>query len=299
MVRAMRVVGVRRRRGKWGLGFLETGVLVLATGLAGCQPRARSPKVIFLDGAGHFGAGMSVRRGLEQAGYIGSFETFSWSSWLGPGADHLVVARSKGKAGQLVAKIVESRRALPEGKIYVMGLSAGTALILSALEALPGDACVDAVVLFSPSVSANRNLSKALRHVKGRLYATCSPHDGILSALSVNADGGSGPPAGLGGFRLPIRLRREEMAEYQKVVNIPWQGSYAGFGWHGGHVQVTTSGFLQHVVAPRMLSVEAYPLDRGMVGGGLSGPGRSGEVRPASGASAWPGALGAPSLVAR
>ncbi|MBN1341062.1 MAG: hypothetical protein JXQ73_00175 [Phycisphaerae bacterium] len=252
-------------RSERGNILARTAILALAACAAGCQSGNPTPKVIFLDGAGHFGAGYSVRSGLEQAGFVGSFETFSWSSWLGPGADHLVVARSKGKARQLADRIADVRREFPGGKIYVMGLSAGTALIVSALEDLPKGVSVDGVVLFSPSVSATRNLAPALRHVSGRLYATCSPHDGILSAIAVNADGGSGLPAGIQGFTLPVKLARDELMLYAKVVNVPWQPSYVGFGWHGGHVQVTTRGFVQHVVAPRAFSDDPYPLDQPLV----------------------------------
>lgn len=238
------------------------GVLALLACMVGCESAVRSPKVFFLDGAGYYGAHFSVRRGLERAGYLGAFERFAWSSWLGPGADHLVVARSRDKGRQLEVRIVEARRAYPHGKIYLMGLSAGTAVILSALEELPHDVNVDGVVLFSSSVSSRRDLTPALRHIEGRLYATCSPQDTILSALPINADGGPGRPAGLRGFLLPGGLREESQALYSKVVNVPWQPSYVGFGWHGGHVQATAAGFIENVIAPRLLSAEPYPLDR-------------------------------------
>jgi len=239
-------------------------VLVVASGV-GCQPPVRSPRVIFLDGAGYYASSRSVRVGLERGGYIGAFETFYWSSFLGPGADHLVVARSRHKARLLADKIRDARGDFPKGKIYLMGLSAGTALILSALEDLPKDVSVNGVVLFSSSVSGQRDLSPVLRHIDGRLYATYSPHDMILSNLTVNADGGPGLPAGLTGFSVPMNLKRDDIAQYNKVVNIPWQPSYVGFGWHGGHIDVTTSGFVQHVIAPRLLSVEPHPLDRPLV----------------------------------
>ncbi len=268
--------GVNKHLGKLGLTLIDAGLTGLLLLVVGCQSASPSPKVIFLDGAGHFGAGYSVRRGLERAGYLGSFETFSWSSWLGPGADHLVVARSKGKAHQLSAKIAEARRDFPRGKIYLMGLSAGTALILSALEDLPRGVNVDGVVLFSSSVSSRKDLTRALRHVNGRLYATCSPHDGILSAVAINADGSTGPAAGSVGFMPPSGYDREGMTLYGKVVNVPWRPSYLGFGWRGGHVEATTSGFVQHVIAPRLLSAEPYPLDQ-PVGGEPSQP--SGQRR--------------------
>ncbi len=277
---------VRKRLDNWAARGIEAALVLLVACTVGCQPASRSPKVIFLDGAGHFGANHSVRWGLERAGYIGAFETFAWSSWLGPGADHLVVARSKGKARQLADRIIEARREYPKGKIYLMGLSAGTALIISALERLPENIWVDGVVLFSSSASAERNLSRALERVRGRFYATCSQHDGILTSLAVNADGGSGPPAGLRGFVVPMKLSRQEMAQYNKVVNLPWKSPYIRFGWRGGHVKATTRGFVQRVIAPRILSTEPYPLDRPLIarpsatGGRANGLGSTGRPQP-------------------
>jgi len=201
---------------------------------------------------------------MKAAGYRGAFETFMWSSLLGPGADHLLAARSKLKAKQLAKRITKIRHKNPDQPLHVMGLSAGTALIVAALAELPEDIYVDTVVLFSPSISATHDLSAALRHVRGRLYATCSEHDGILSALVVNADGQRGRPAGLRGLRIPPGLhdRPKDLAEYRKVVNLPWRGAYTAFGWHGGHVEVTRSSFVRAVIAPRVLSREPYPLDR-------------------------------------
>ncbi len=244
-----------------------TGIAVLFAGTAGCRPTPQSPTIIFLDGAGHAGAGRSVRQGMEAAGYRGRFETFTWSSFLGPGADHLLAARSKLKARQLAKRIAKTRQKNPGEAIHLMGLSAGTALIVSALAQLPDEVEVDNVVLFSSSISANHDLSQALRHVRGRLYAVCSEHDGILSALAINADGQPGPPAGLRGFRLPrsVRARPADAAQYRKVVNLPWQGSYAAFGWHGGHVEATGSKLVRAIVAPRVLSSEPYPLDRPLI----------------------------------
>ncbi len=238
------------------------GAIVGVAMIVGCGPSVSSPKVIFLDGAGHVGADVWVRRGLERGGYVGDFERFRWSSWLGPGADHLVVARSKGKAFSLARKIEGARREFPNGKIHLMSLSAGSALILSALEDLPKDVQVDTVVLLSPSVSSRRDLTPALEHVKGKLYATCSEHDGINSALPITADGGEGPPAGYRGFFRPFKREPRALEPYAKVVNLPWRPGYVGLGWRGDHVGVTSSRFIECVIAPRILSGGSFPLDR-------------------------------------
>lgn len=235
--------------------------LLAAIAQGRCAVPDRGPVVFYLDGAGYYSSSGSVERGLRDGGYTGAFRTHSWSAYLGPAHDHLVTTRMKSVARGLARKIENVRRNDPGGAIHLMGLSAGTAVILSALELLPDDIAVDTVVLFSPSVSAEHDLTKAMRHVRRSLYATCSRQDGILRALAINADGKRGPPAGRTGFRLP-RGREETESAYRRVVNLPWRPSYLAFEWVGGHTSVTNRKFVAAVIAPRVLSAEPHPLDR-------------------------------------
>ena len=219
----------------------------------GCANRDHSQKIVFLDGAGHFGAGLSVKIGLRNAGYNGEFKAFPWTSGLGWGADHLLAAKSSHKAAKLARKITEFRKKHPQGYISIMSLSAGSAVLLSALECLPDNVQVDYVVLFQPSVSDKRNLAPALEHIKGKLYTTCSRSDAILAALPITADGKPAPAAGRTGFRIPANLQAKEKTEYEKVVILPWQPKYRKDGWGGGHVSSTKPGFVKRVIAPRIL----------------------------------------------
>jgi pimeloyl-ACP methyl ester carboxylesterase len=238
------------------------GLILFVVGTGGCAEKVRGPVVFYLDGAGWYTSAGSVESGLRKAGFKGTFQRFSWSAFLGPAHDHLINARSGLLAGQLARRIEKARAANPDAPIHVMGLSAGTSLVLLALEKLDDDVKVDNVVLFSSSASSKHNLTKAMQHVERNLYATTSPHDSILSTLPVNADGKGGPPAGQMGFRFPGGGGRETIAAYQRVVNLPWQPSYLGFGWNGSHTSVTDSEFVAAVIAPRVLTTEPYPLDR-------------------------------------
>lgn len=221
--------------------------------------------VFYCDGAGWYSSASSVKAGLRAAGFKGKFDTFSWSAFLGPGHDHLVTARSKAVARRLSRKIEQVQLKDPNRRIHVMGLSAGTAIVLSALEQVPDEVHVNHVVLFSPSVSALRDLTPAMQHVSGQLYATCSPHDGIVKTLVINADGGPGPPAGRSGFRMPSRAGEATQAAYRRVINLPWQPSYVGYDWDGGHTAVTRSKFVKAVIAPRILRLGPHPLDRSIM----------------------------------
>ncbi len=233
------------------LSLLALALMIWAG--SGCAEIDPNKRVVFLDGAGYFGAGPSVKRGLRMAGYDGEFRGFVWTSFLLWGADHLIAARSTLNAKNLAGYIQRYYREHPEGKLTVMGLSAGSAVILNALVRLPEDVLVENVVLFQPSVSASHNLTPALAHIKGKLYATCSRRDAILATLGVNADGQSGAPAGRSGFRIASGLTAKQRRLYTKVVNLPWRKQYRQYGWRGGHVTSTNRKFVKHVIAPRVM----------------------------------------------
>jgi acetyl esterase/lipase len=247
----------------WLKTVLACSALFLAA--SGCADAKKGPIIYYLDGAGWYSSSPSVSAGLRKAGYTGEFQTFSWSAFLGPAHDHLVTAHDKGTARRLAHLIERKRSRDPEGQINLMGLSAGTAVVLSALEQLKPGVQVDNVVLFSPTVSGERDLTRIMQHVRRNLYATSSPSDGIVGAIAVNADGKPGIPAGRRGFKLPRKSDRITREAYSRVVNLPWQPSYIGFDWTGGHTAVTNRDFVAGVIAPRILTSERYPLDRPIV----------------------------------
>lgn len=242
-------------------------VLSLALALvlgAGCAGSGQGPRVIFLDGAGWYTGDAPVRAGLRQAGFAGAVERFGWSSLLGPLSDHLLAGENHPKVDALANRIVRLRKANPDSPLILMGLSAGTGIIVNALEKLPPGVMVDHVVLLSPSVSSRHDLSAALEHVRGRLYATNSPHDTLLSAGS-SAGLERGAPVGRVGFRPPSHWDDERRRLYRKVVNLPWQPEYAAYGWDGGHVSATSRDFIRVVLAPRIMDDQPHPLDVPMV----------------------------------
>ncbi len=232
---------------------LIVGMIVAAGVASGCAQHDASQRIIFLDGAGNYGAHLGVEHGLRTAGYQGEFEDFVWTSGLLWGVDHLVAARSEATAERLAKEITQFRRAQPKGYISLMGLSAGTSVVVSALEKLPSGVTVNEVVLFQPSISSGRNLAPALANVTGKLWATCSPTDAILATLAVNADGLPGTPAGRSGFAVPRGLPPEQRHAYARVVNLPWREKYRRYGWAGGHLSATSAGFVRNVIAPRIL----------------------------------------------
>jgi pimeloyl-ACP methyl ester carboxylesterase len=233
----------------------------LALGAGGCADHLACPRVIYLDGAGWYSGDGPVRRGLRAAGFAGRVDRFGWQSLLGALHDHVMAGQGHPDVPRLARRIEELREANPDGKIVLMGLSAGTSLIVAALERLAQGVEVDHVVLLSPSVSSEHDLREALRHVRGRMYATHSPHDSLLAGVA-SAGLEHGRPAGQVGFQRPRGLSPEGRRLYRKLVNLPWRGEYAAYGWNGGHVSVTRQEFIRAVIAPRVLQDAPHPLDR-------------------------------------
>lgn len=244
--------------------YKSSFLIIAGIMLVGCQASLTCPRVIFLDGAGWVSGDHPVRQGLQRAGFPGAVERFGWSSFLGPLPDHLLAGPGHPKVTVLANRITALRRANPDGNIVLIGLSAGTCIIVYALETLPAEVAVDYVVLLSPSISSRHDLQKALRHVKHRLYATQSKYDAILSA-APSAGLEFGRPAGQIGFRLPVELDAEGRELYRKVVSLSWRPGHAAYGWNGGHVSATNSEFIRVIIAPRIMDDIPHPLDRAMI----------------------------------
>jgi len=242
-------------------------ILISIAALSGCQAADPTAHIIFLDGASHFGSATKVRSGLRRAGYRGEFEGFVWTSFLGWGVDHLVRANSESVAIKLANRIREVRTEHPDGYLALMGLSAGSAVILGALERLPEGQTVDDVVLFQPSVASDRELTRALEHVRRRMIATHCRWDAILAAMAISADQHIAKPAGQIGFQSPRPMSAKQRRQYIKLLSIPWQKRYAASGWggiKGWHVSSTSPGFVRRYIAPYVLTSVRHAKSRAM-----------------------------------
>jgi pimeloyl-ACP methyl ester carboxylesterase len=223
------------------------------------------PRVIFLDGAGWYSGDGPVREGLRRGGFDGQVERFSWQSLLGPLHDHVTADENHPRVRDLARRITDLREANPDGRIVVVGYSAGTSLVVSALERLDGDVAVDHVVLLASSVPGRHDLTEALRHVRRQLYSTWSRHDSLLASSSC-AGLRYGRPAGYVGFTLPAIELPQTRRLFRKVVHLSWRPGYLAYGWDGGHMSVTSPEFIRAVIAPRILADSPHPLDRPLVG---------------------------------
>lgn len=258
----------------------HAGVIVavaLATFAAGCatkpvglpkplpnrEARMKHGYTYYLDGAGGGTAKANwaegVKEGMLAAGYPGAGEMFSWEEGKGLVVDQdASVAYKRSKAKELATEIQKQKAAFPNAPINLLGFSAGTAEAIFALEYLPDNLQVDQVVLLGTSISRDYDMTKALRHVKGKLYIYTSTHDrmlGFLMPFSGTADRKfNDPGAGITGFVQPKSANDETKKLYaNKIVTIRWTKELEADGDYGRHFDNIKMEFIRDHVAPLLM----------------------------------------------
>lgn len=231
-----------------GLGCAAT-LLALLTGCV--NPKEQFGKTYYLDGAGNWGFGVTdVPAGLQGAGYQGDVEVYVWTTSFSPAIDQVNIVANKLRAAGLTGKIKDYLTRVPDGKVNIIALSAGTGIAVWAIEGLPEGMQIDNLVLLGSSLSYNYDMRKALRHIRGRVYVYFSGHDEVLTS-AVRAlgtvDRTNEDSAGLVGLRPPG-------GGGGKIVNIGWTARYTRYGWTGAHTDGTSTAFVQAVIAPTLFT---------------------------------------------
>ncbi len=253
---------MRARRSR----LIGIALLSVAAGCSQTMPdraeRMTRGYVYYLDGAG--GGGLisnwagGVRQGLLDAGYNGAGEVFRWNTGLGVVPDQEAsVEYKRSKAAECARSIQQYVKEHPGAPVTLMGLSAGTAVTVFILEALPPTCPVESVILLGASVSSDYNLTRALQRVRNRMYVFTSERDGVLAFLvpmAGTADRAIAPSAGLRGFQMPSRPSTETRAQYAKVAHIRWRPEFAKAGDFGGHTDTVKAPFVQQYIAPLIMA---------------------------------------------
>lgn len=264
---------VRRISLGWGVPVALLALLVVGLPpLAGCTwisylgsdpTGAPYGQTWYVGGAGPFGhvGTLDVPAGLRHAGYRGAIETFGWQSVVGGTLrDQLGLERNQAEARRLARRITAYVQRYPQGHVNIIALSAGTGIATWALEALPEHMRVGTVIFLASSLSRDYDLGPALRRIDGQLYNFHSVDDPILRygvPLTGTVDRRRYDPgaAGLLGFEPPPEADEETRRLYAlRVRNKPHRPRYALFGYSGGHTDGTSKLFVQHVLAPLLLT---------------------------------------------
>jgi hypothetical protein len=260
------------RTHQWSV--LAPSILLLLTGCQsqpmagqatpGPGPLASRGIVYYLDGAGGGGLvtnwGRSVKQGLREAKYPGTYIEYDWETGMGVIADQMSSDDYKRAKAAHVAQMIQQYKAQnPAAPVSVMGLSAGTAVAVFVLEKLPPRLQVDSAVLLSGSIASDYDMTKALRHVKGNLYITTSSRDEILSIAvpmfgTADRQAGDVSVVGIDGCTLPPGASAETTALYQKIKYLPWKPQYGTDGDFGGHTDTTVPPFIRDYIAPLIMA---------------------------------------------
>jgi pimeloyl-ACP methyl ester carboxylesterase len=255
-------------------------LLVLLGAAAGCAtapthqalqpltPCNCAQAVVFCaDGAGN-SAGLTeaLRQGAAEAGLPLDVEMVDWSygHWRFL-ADQMDYGHAQAAGVALAARVAAYRQTCPTSRLYLIGHSAGSAVVLTAAEQLPPNS-VDRIVLLAPAVSSRYDLRPALRCAHEGIDVFSSERDLAILGLGVAIVGTTDrrwtAAAGRVGFR-PVVETPEDACLYGKLRQHPWNLCVAWTGNEGGHFGT--------YLEPLYLSSYVLPLFAAARPGGTSG----------------------------
>jgi pimeloyl-ACP methyl ester carboxylesterase len=239
--------------------------LLAAGGCAGIRqevrqqpPEARVPaprEVVFVaDGVGGYGATTaSLRHVAAEQNLPLCVEQVEWSHGYGRiVADQVDYDNVRQHGACLAARVCAYRRLRPDSKIYLVGHSAGSAVVLAAAEGLPPGS-VERIILLAPAVSADYNLRSALRTACKGIDAFYSERDtlslGMGVALLGTTDRRWTAAAGRVGFNV-CGETPEDAILFRKLRQHPWDPSVIWTGNNGGHYATYQPCYLRYYVLP-------------------------------------------------
>ncbi len=209
------------------------------------------------DGAGDFRcASAALRQAAAQEHVALNVETFIWSHghWRIL-ADELDEEYAKAQGLRLAEEVLAHRQAYPDDAIYLLGHSAGCAVVLAAGSALP-DNSVDRIILLAPAVPNNYDLRPALHAARGGIDVHYSREDhwmlGTWVRLMWAFKGRWIDAAGLSGFHLRA-LTKDDARWYKRLKQFVWQPDLAeSTDNHGDHYGAYQPGYVRSFILPRL-----------------------------------------------
>jgi pimeloyl-ACP methyl ester carboxylesterase len=219
-------------------------------------PRKRIGVVVCANGAGG-DTSMSANLGeiIAARGIPLAVHTIYWSRFEAPVKDHLDEDGMEAGGRRMANYARNYRAAFPAERIFLLGHSDGTSIVLRAADRLP-PAAVDRIVLLAASVSWKYDLRQALRSSCGGVDAMISPLDRLLYTAATEvgtADRKWISAAGEVGFGL-LPPNHPDCYLYQNLRQYRWNPLYPWIGHRGGHVDYTYLAFLEAHVLPFFLA---------------------------------------------
>ena len=180
-------------------------------------------------------------------------ETFTWSHGYGRYLiDHVNHDNHLSQGRLFASRVATYHQTYPHRRIYLVGHSAGCAVVLAAAERLPPRS-VERIILLAPSVSQEYDLRPALLTARSSIDVFHSCRDrwilGLCMQIVGTADGHGCSAAGQCGFT-PVVSCPADAALYSKLRQHPWDPVVEWSGHAGGHYGSNQAGFLKAYVVP-------------------------------------------------
>jgi pimeloyl-ACP methyl ester carboxylesterase len=238
-------------------GCLAPDQTTVSYGVPALPQPAPTGVVFVANGAGDF---RTVSRNLSEV--ISEtksplqMETFVWSrGYRRYVADQIDHTNHLEQGQLLAAQVAAYRNAFPQRRTYLIGHSAGCAVVLAAAEHLSPDS-LNRVILLAPSVSTSYDLRPALRTALDGIEVFHSEDDVFVLGFGIGlvgtADGASTVAAGQAGFS-PIIQSPSDAVLYQRLHQHPWGEAVNWSGNSGGHFGNHETTYLRAYVLPLLL----------------------------------------------
>jgi pimeloyl-ACP methyl ester carboxylesterase len=243
--------------------LLLPGCATTGSCASGSERSVSARGVIFIaNGAGDFRVCSKSLQAAVNAEHLPlCIQTVAWSHGFGRILSDQLGHRHAREAGQELAEsILKYSRERPEAEIYLLGHSAGCAVVLSAAESLPANS-VCRIVLLAPALPARYDLRRALSCPREGIDVFYSRWDWWYLGLAITVLGTTDgswlqPAAGRIGFETPATTG-EDGVLYAKLRQYPWNPNQAWSGNLGGHYGAYQQNYLRAYVLPLFHGVPA------------------------------------------
>lgn len=246
----------------WVRWLASVAFLLIAVGSVGCAPNVEKVDpskgyILYLNGAAGFTlSDQSFTEALAEQCPQAQLMGYDWTGWYRGLPAMTEIDRNRKKARD-IAQLIQSRKAAaPDQPIDLVAHSAGTGMVVFALELLPPQIKVRHVVLLASALSPTYDLSKALTHVEGKVYAMNSPRDDVLPFTDTfgTIDRVYAPAAGIGGF---IKPELGDPSQYAKLTQLMYDPAWKVHGYNGNHFSVLSDDIARKIIAPLLVGPES------------------------------------------
>lgn len=210
--------------------------------------------VLCADGAGGYGWTTEVfQHVLREERVPLRVEMIHWSHGRGKMmADHLDWGNIRDQARRLTVAVQSPQATSSKQKIYLVGHSAGCAVLLEAASQLPADS-IERIVLLAPSVSTDYDLRRALTASRLGIDVFISQRDWVTLGLGMRVFGTTDRRWSATSGRVGFRRVDDSQATkelYSRVHQHFWESSDADTGHSGGHYGSYEPEFVRRRVVP-------------------------------------------------